>query len=66
MDPMNESIFRYLVEISSEIKKIKFDIADIKNSLNDVKTEQDNFMNGFPNGIDSHRKDHTKKKKWFF
>ncbi len=66
MDPFNAAVLKYLSEIGAEIKKIKTDISAINESIKQVKEEHDVFMKAFPNGIEKHRSDHTKKKNWFF
>jgi len=66
MDAFQTSMLKYMTELTSEIKKIKDDIADIKLVVSDLKEEHEEFMNAFPNGIEDHKNDHVKqKKKWF-
>lgn len=66
MDAFQTSMLKYMTELTSEIKKIKDDIADIKLAVSDLKEEHEEFMNAFPHGIEDHKNDHVKqKKKWF-
>lgn len=66
MDAFQTSMLKYMTELTSEIKKIKDDIADIKLVASDLKEEHEEFMNAFPTGIEDHKNDHVKqKKKWF-
>lgn len=62
MDDINKSILRYLTEMTSEMKKIKQDISDINNDIKKIKEEQSKILDTFPNGLESHKKDHAKKK----
>ena len=66
MDAFQTSMLKYMTELTSEIKKIKDDIADIKLVASDLKEEHEEFMNAFPYGIEDHKNVHVKqKKKWF-
>lgn len=64
MDTFQSSMLQYMSNLTAEIKKIKDDVAEIKNNINDLKSEHEEFIKAFPTGIDDHRKDHQKKKKW--
>lgn len=66
MDAFQTSMLKYMSDLTSEINKIKDDIADIKANITALKGEQEDFMKGFPYGIEDHKNDHIKrKKKWF-
>lgn len=64
MDAFQTSMLKYMADLTSEINKIKEDIADIKLNVSVLKGEQEDFMKAFPNGIEDHKNDHVKK-KWF-
>lgn len=65
MDAFQTSMLKYMTELTSEINKIKEDVADIKANIADLKGEQEEFMKGFPYGIEDHKNDHIKRRKWF-
>lgn len=64
MDAFQTSMLKYMSDLQTEIRNIKQDVAIIKNDIKELKKEHENLMSAFPNGIDSHARDH-KKKKWF-
>ena len=63
MDAFQTSMLKYMTELTSEIKKIKDDIAVIKLMASDLKGEHEEFMNAFPYGIEDHKNVHVKQKK---
>lgn len=62
---VDEAVLKIMIDLQSEIKQIKNDIASINYCLKNLRVEQDNFMSAFPHGIDDHRLSH-RKKKWLF
>lgn len=64
MDQYDASVLKCLTEMRKEIGYIKRELSKINDKVDKLKEEQINFMSAFPNGIDSHKNDH-KKKKWF-
>lgn len=66
MDDFNRSVLKYLSEMSSEIKKIKTELDDINFDIKKIKEEQEKMMSTFPNGLESHKNDHVRRRWLLF